>query len=87
MKYSVKVPKNVHHVYEIDEENENALWRDATEKEITSFLSLSCFEFKSPDYKPSLDYQYTKLTMIYEVKQDGCHKAYLVAGRHLIDLR
>ena len=87
MKYGVEVPKNMHHAYEIGEENENTLWRDATEKEITSLLSLGCFEFKSPDYKPSLDYQHTKLTMIYKVKQDGCCKVCLVVGGHLIDLR
>jgi hypothetical protein len=34
---------------------------------------------------PSLDFQWTKLTMIFEVKQDGRRKARLVAGGHLVD--
>ena len=43
------------------------------------------FDFRPPDSKPGPDYQFVKLTMIYEVKQDGCRKARLVAGSHLVD--
>ena len=48
-------------------------------------MALDCFAFHAPDYKPSSDYQWTKLTMIFEVKQDGRRKAHLVAGGHLVD--
>ncbi|KAI2506167.1 hypothetical protein MHU86_8302 [Fragilaria crotonensis] len=46
---------------------------------------LDCFEFHGPDYKPNSDYQWTKLSMIFEVKQDGRRKARLVAGGHMVD--
>jgi hypothetical protein len=40
-------------------------------KEIDSLLWLGCFDFRAPDFKPSSEYQFVKLTMIFEVKQDG----------------
>jgi hypothetical protein len=48
-------------------------------------LALDYFTFHLPDYKPSSNYQWTKLSMIFEVKQDGRHKARLVAGGHIVD--
>jgi hypothetical protein len=68
----------------LDMENGNTLWFDAIKKEIDSLLWLGCFDFHAPDYKPSSEYQFTKLTMIFEVKQDGRRKARLVAGGHIM---
>ena len=84
-KYGVEVPKNTKHAEELDAQNSNTMWKEAYQKEIASLLSLSCFDFRPPDSKPGPDYQFVKLTMIYEVKQDGCQKARLVAGGHLVD--
>jgi hypothetical protein len=56
---------------ELDTENGNTLWADAIKKEIDSLLWLGCFDFHAPDFKPSSEYQFAKLTMIFEVKQDG----------------
>ena len=61
------------------------MWKEAYQKEIASLLSPGCFDFRPPDSKPGPDYQFVKLTIIYEVKQDGCRKAHLVAGGHLVD--
>ena len=84
MKYGVAIPRNVKHALELDAEAGNTFWTDAIRKEVASLLALDCFSFHAPDYKPSSDYQWTKLTMIFEVKQDG-RRARLVAGGHLVD--
>ena len=85
VKYGVVIPRNVKHALELDSEAGVTFWADAIRKEIASLLALDCFSFHAPDYKPSSDYQWTKLTIIFEVKQDGRRKARLVAGGHLID--
>ena len=84
-KYGVEVPKNTKHAEELDAQHGNTLWKEAYQKEIVSLLSLGCLDFHPPDSKPGTDYQFIKLTMIYEVKQDGRRKAHLVAGGHLVD--
>ena len=84
-KYGVEVPKNTKHAEELDTQHGNTLWKEAYQKEIVSLLSLGCFDFCPPDSKPGPDYQFVKLTMIYEVKQDGRCKARLVVGSHLVD--
>jgi hypothetical protein len=85
MKYGVVIPRNVKHAYELDKESGTTFWADAIKKEVDSLLALNCFTFHDPGYKPSPDYQFAKLSMIFEVKQDGRRKARLVAGGHMID--
>jgi hypothetical protein len=87
VKYGVIIPCGVKHAMELDTENSNTLWADAIKKEIDSLLRLGCFDFCAPDFKPSSEYQFAKLTMIFEVKQDGRRKAKLVAGGHMVKLR
>ena len=84
VKYGVTIPRNVKHALELDREN-GKFWADAIRKENASLLALDCFEFQAPDYKPSSEFQWTRLSMIFEVKQDGRRKARLVAGGHLVD--
>jgi hypothetical protein len=84
-KYRVEIPRSVKHAFELDAQAGNTVWADAIKKEIASLLALDCFTFHSPDYKPSSDFQWTKLSMIFEVKQDGRRKARLVAGGHMVD--
>ena len=83
--YGVEVPKNTNHAEELDAQHGNSLWKEVYQKEIASLLSLGCFDFRQPDSKPVPEYQFVKLTMIYEVKWDGRRKARLVAGGHLVD--
>ena len=87
MKYGVIIPHCVKHAMELDTETGNTLWADAIKKEIDSLLWLRCFDFHVPDFKPSSEYQFAKLTMIFEVKQDGPHKARLVADGHMVEQR
>ena len=84
-KYGVAVPKNTKHAEELDAQHGNSLWKETYQKEIASLLSLGCFDFRPLDSKPGPGYQFVKLTMIYEVKQDGRRKGRLVAGGHLVD--
>ena len=84
VKYGVKIPRNTKEARTFDDENGNHLWQEAAEKEIATLLSLGCFEFYEPHYKPPEEYQYVKLKMIYEVKNDGRRKGRLVAeGQHV----
>jgi len=85
VKYAVEIPQNVAHAYELGALHGNTLWQDAIKKEISSLLELNCFKFHAPDYKPSLDFQFAPLTMIFNVKQCGHCKACLVAGGHMVD--
>ena len=84
-KYGVVVPQNVRQAYALDNESGTTFWTEAIKKEVESLLALDCFSFHDPGYKPNSEYQFAKLTMIFEVKQDGRRKARLVAGGHMID--
>ena len=85
LKYGVQVPRNVKEAFELDAKNKNTFWRDAIKLEIDSLVNLECFEFHSRNYRPGDDFQWTTLTMIFDVKQDLRRKARLVAGGHLVD--
>jgi hypothetical protein len=85
IKYGVIVPQNVKQALAIDAESGDDVWLQAIRKEVASLLALDCFEFHAPDYKPNSEYQFARLTMIFEVKQDGRRKARLVAGGHQVD--
>jgi hypothetical protein len=85
LKYGVQVPRNVKEALELDAKNGNTFWRDAIKLEIDSLVNLECFDFHSANYHPGEDFQWTTLTMIFDVKQDLRRKARLVAGGHLVD--
>lgn len=86
-KYGVIIPNTVEEALALDKLNGNTYWQDAIYTEVKVLIDLGCFEFLSPQDKPSAEYQRTKLTMIFEVKQDGRRKARLVAGGHLVELQ
>jgi hypothetical protein len=85
LKYGVAVPRNVAQAYEFDRRNGDNAWHDAIKAEIDSLIKLECFEFHPTGHNPGLDYQWTSLTIIFDVKQDLRRKARLVAGGHLVD--
>ena len=82
--YGVEVPNSVKEALEMDRVNGNTFWFDAIQKEIGTLLRLKCFTFHSADYKPSADFNFAPLRMLFEVKHDGRRKARLVAGGHVI---
>ena len=47
----------------------------------------NCFDFKTTDYKPTTDYQYCRLQMIYDIKPDLTFKARLVCDGSQVDPR
>jgi hypothetical protein len=44
-----------------------------------------CFEYKSTRFKPSADYQYTTLHLVYDIKSDLHYNAHLVFQVHHVD--
>ncbi|CAJ1951562.1 unnamed protein product [Cylindrotheca closterium] len=87
IKFGVKVPMSVSQALEFDQENGNNKWQEAMKKEIAQLVALNFFTFHASDYIPDADSQEAKLTMIFEVKQDGRHKGRLVCNGHKIDPR
>ena len=70
---------------ELDKQSGNTFWQEAIKREISSLVGMEYFEFKKPDFNPGVGYQWTTLTVIFDVKQDLWRKARLVAGGHLVD--
>jgi Reverse transcriptase (RNA-dependent DNA polymerase). len=56
-------------------------------KEIAALIHHKCFEFKSAKFKPSADYQYAPLCLVYDIKSDLRYKARLVVQGHRDDPR
>jgi len=86
-KYGLEVPKNWKDILRIDEAAGNRNWQDAVEKEVAALVMHNCFDFKSPDFKPSSDFQYCRLHFVYEIKCDLRHKARLVCNGAQVDPR
>ena len=84
LKYGVAVPRNVAEAYEFDRQNGNNYWHNAIKMEIDSLIKLECFKFHPEGHNPGSNYQWTSLTVIFDVKQDLRRKARLVAGGHLV---
>ena len=84
-KYGIEVPRTVEEADNIDRQNGNELWKEATNSEVGTLVDMDCFEFHERGYDPGDGYQKTKLMLIFTVKQDLRRKVRLVAGGHLID--
>ena len=54
-------------------------------KEVGALVFHQCFDFKSPDYKPSKEYQYVRLHLVYDIKDDLPYKARLVCDGSRVD--
>ena len=80
------MPRNVEEAINLDEDNGDSFWTDATKLENDTLLKLKCFEFKEKGFEPGAGWQPTKLHIVYDVKQDPRRKARLVAGGHLVDM-
>ena len=85
-KFGIKIPSNVLEALQLDADNGNKLWAEAIAKEMDAQNEKEVWEFHHPNFKPGDDYQYSRLCMIFEVKQEILrHKARLVIGGHMID--
>jgi hypothetical protein len=74
VKFGVPTPRNVAHALKLDAAAWNTFWADAIRKEVESLLALDYFSFHAPDYKPSSDFQWTKLAMIFSFNKMGVAK-------------
>ena len=74
-------------VVRLDGEAGNRRWQEAIEQEVNALIKYDCFDFKTPNYKPSAEYQYCRLHFVYDIKQDLRYKARLVCNGSLRDPR
>ena len=86
------IPKNYEHALQLDEQNGNSKWYDATKLEMDQINECKVFQdhgkaqFDPKSRKVSNapnGYQKIRVHLIFTVKHDGRHKARLVAGGHL----
>ena len=85
-KFGFKVPRNVKEALLFDKENNNTEWADAIAKEMMALEAAGVWAYYPPHYKPSAEYQFTPLTMIFDIKQEDLRrKARLVAGGHVVE--
>ena len=84
-KYGFEVPKSWKDIIRIDTAANNTRWQDAVTKEVGALIMHHCFDFKSADFKPSADYQYCRLHLVYDVKSDLTFKARLVCNGSQVD--
>ena len=85
-KFGIKVPRNVKEALIFDAENKTTEWADAIAKEMMALEAAGVWAYYPPHYKPSIEYQFTPLTMIFDIKQEDLRrKARLVAGGHVVE--
>lgn len=88
VKYGVKIPRTVGEAIALDKLNGDDLWHQAIKKEIGALMEMQTFNILGPDESKSFKrdgFQYARLMMIFDVKQDLRRKARLVLGGHMID--
>jgi hypothetical protein len=90
-KYGIRVPATAKEAYELDQVNGNSLWADAIKKELEAIMKYDTFQFldnsEAKVIRADSDYQYAKVWLIFDVKQDLRRKARLVIGGHMVDPR
>ena len=82
-KYGIEIPQTVQdaYVYMLDNQNNNALWRDAVKKEMTNVM----IAFKILDIVENLPVGFSKVGvhMVFDITLSLTRKARLVADGHL----
>ena len=86
-KFGVEVPKKWKDIIIIDSASGNTLWQDAVKKEVAALIFHKCFDFKSPNYKPSSEYQFCRLHLVHDIKPYMNYKARLVCDGSRVDPR
>ena len=83
IKFGVRVPKDYIEAMEFDQKNQNNLWKDAVNMEMKQVYEYDSFRSKGKKAQVPKDHVMIRVHFIFDVKQDGRHKARLVAGGHL----
>ena len=79
-KYGIEIPRNVEHVFEIDETNNNHFWRDAIEKEMLN-VGIA-FEVIPEDKSAPVGWRKVTGHLVFDVKMDFTRKARWVLDGH-----
>ena len=83
-KFGIRVPKTVEEAIQIDKENGNTLWQDATGKEMKNVRV--AFDIQNDGSSEPIGYQLIRCHMIFDVKMESFRrKARLVAGGHMTE--
>jgi hypothetical protein len=87
-KFGYRIPKDYEEALELDELNQNTKWEDATVTEMCQLKEYECF-IDAGIYgqdKPPDGHKKIRAHLVFDVKNDGRHKACYVAGEHLTDI-
>ena len=79
------VPRNYQQALELDKQNGNTKWADATQLELHQVLGYGTFNDHGRHARGPEGHKRINVHFVYAVKHDGRHKARLVAGGHLTD--
>jgi Reverse transcriptase (RNA-dependent DNA polymerase) len=88
-KYGIRLPDKTRSCAELDQENGDSKWTEATKAELDLLEKFEAFVDHGmyTDEKASelirKGYQYIKLIMVYDVKHDGRYRAHLVAAGYM----
>ena len=85
-KYGYEVPRDYSHAVQIDKKCGNTKWQDATKLERQSQDEYKTFEDWGYKAEPPKGYKKIRVHLVFDVKHDGRHKAWLVADGHLTDI-
>jgi Reverse transcriptase (RNA-dependent DNA polymerase) len=87
-KYGFEVPRTYEQALRLDKKNGNTLWEDAATLELTQIDDYTTFIDigHHTKVKPPAGYKKIWDHLIFDIKDDGRHKARLVADGHLTDI-
>jgi Reverse transcriptase (RNA-dependent DNA polymerase) len=85
-KFGIELPRTIKDVFRIDEKNHNRRWRTACDLEIELLKSYQTFHDLGKHAPTPKGYKHIRLHWVFDVKEDGRHRARLVAGGHLTDV-
>jgi len=85
-KFGYQVPRSHSNCVAIDMKNENTKWHEAEALKMKQLAEYDTFDDFGKGCRPPEGYKRINVHFVYDVKQDGRHKARLVAGGHLTDV-
>jgi hypothetical protein len=78
-KYGFEIPPDYKHAVELDEKHGTTQWVDATSLEMVQLDSYNCFQCQGKGVDIPKGFKKIQVHLIYDVKHNGRHKAWLVA--------
>jgi hypothetical protein len=78
--------ETINNALDIDQRNGDTRWQDADSLELIQLDEYRTLKDMGKDVVMSSDYKKIRVHFVFAVKQDGRHKAPLVADRHRTDI-